>query len=106
MAEKQVNYTQEQTLQIVEGYQAGQSVEVLASQFGKSVRSVIAKLSREGVYKAKVYVTKNGEAPIAKDVLADKIGVLVGLSEPEVDSLTKANKGALEKILRKVSLIA
>lgn len=99
-AEKVVNYTPEQTLKLIEGYQTGESVEALAKAFGKSTRSVIAKLSREGVYKAKEYVTKTGEKPVKKDETAEAIGKVLLMSEPEVDSLTKANKGALLKILQ------
>ena len=40
-----------------------------------------------------------GERPVKKDVTADAIGEACGLSEGEVDSLTKANKTALVKIL-------
>lgn len=104
MAEKTVNYTPEQTLKMVTDYQQGVTVESIAKSMGKTVRSVVAKLSREGVYRKKEYVSKTGERPVKKDETADKIGVLVGLSEGEVDSLTKANKGALLKILAKLSL--
>ena len=105
MAEKVVNYTPEQTMKMVADYQAGFTVEVIAESLGKTVRSVVAKLSREGVYQKKVYVSKTGEKPVKKDTTAEQIGVLVGLSEGEVDSLTKANKTALAKILAKVSLV-
>ena len=98
MAEKTVNYTPEQTVQLVNAYTSGTAVEALAETFGKSVRSIVAKLSREGVYKKKEYVTKNGHPPVKKDAHADAIGKILLLSEPEVDSLTKANKSALKKI--------
>lgn len=104
MAEKVVNYTPEQTAVLVSRYvDEGVTVEALAQEFGKTVRSVVAKLSREGVYKKKEYVSKTGEKPVKKDETADKIGTLVGLSEGEVDSLTKANKTALVKILAKLA---
>jgi len=61
MTEKVQNYTPEQTKLVVEGYQAGQTVEALAELVGKTTRSVVAKLSREGVYQAKVRV-KNPNA--------------------------------------------
>lgn len=99
MAEKIVNYTPEMTARMVQDYQAGITVESIAESLGKTVRSVVAKLSREGVYQKKVYVTKTGETPVKKDAHADAIGQIVGLSEGEVDSLTKANKTALAKIL-------
>jgi hypothetical protein len=103
MAEKTVNYTPEQTLKMVTDYQGGVTVESIAESLGKTVRSVVAKLSREGVYQKKVYVSKTGEKPVKKDTTAEQIGVIVGLSEGEVDSLTKANKTALVKILAVIS---
>lgn len=102
--EKTVNYTPEQTQKVVQDYQSGVSVESIAQELGKSVRSIVAKLSREGVYQKKTYTTKTGDTPVSKEDLADKIASLVGLSEPETDSLTKCNKTALQKILEKVSL--
>ena len=102
MTEKAANYTPEQTAQMVQAYRSGVAVEAIASGMGKTVRSVIAKLSREGVYLKKEYVTKTGEKPITRDELATKIGEAFGLSEGEVDSLTKANKTALVKILDRV----
>ena len=98
MSEKTLNYTPEQTLALVADYTAGVSVETIAQGLGKSVRSVVAKLSREKVYVAKVYVSKTGEKPVRKDAHADAIGAVLKLTEAETESLTKANKTALEKI--------
>lgn len=98
MSEKTVNYTPEMTTQMLADYAAGIPVESIAASMGKTVRSVVAKLSREGVYQKKAYVTKNGERPVKKDVHADAIGRILQLSEGEIDSLTKANKSALVKI--------
>ena len=103
MAETIANYTPEQTAHVVAEYQAGASVEALAEAMGKSVRSIVAKLSREGVYKRKAYTNKQGEAPTSKDSLADQIGQIVGLSEADTESLTKANKSALKAILARVA---
>lgn len=100
MAEKIVNYTPEMTAQMVQDYKGGVSVEVIAENLGKTVRSVVAKLSREGVYQKKEYVSKTGEKPVKKDAHADAIGAILGLSEGEIDSLTKANKSALAKIFQ------
>jgi 4-alpha-glucanotransferase len=83
---------------MVADYQAGTSVEMIAESFGKTVRSVVAKLSREKVYVAKAYKTKSGETPVKKDVHADFIGEALGLTEADTESLTKANKIALMKI--------
>lgn len=98
MTAKNVNYTAEQTVAIVTAYQQGETVEALAEQFQKSVRSIVAKLSREGVYKKKEYVTKNGEKVVKKDAHADAIGAILGLPENDIESLTKANKAALRAI--------
>lgn len=99
MTAKTLNYTPEQTAKMVADYQDGVSVEMLAQEMGKTVRSIVAKLSREKVYQAKAYVSKTGEAPIKKDVHADFIGEALGLTEADTESLTKANKVALAKIV-------
>ena len=98
MAEKAVNYTPEQTAKIIAEYQAGVAVEQIAQAMGKTVRSIVAKLSREKVYVAKTYVSKTGEKPVKKDVTADAIGAILRLSENDIESLTKANKSALKAI--------
>ena len=95
---KAVNYTAEQTVAIVNAYQAGETVEALAERFQKSVRSIVAKLSREGVYKKKEYTTKNGEKVVKKDAHADAIGAILKLPENDIESLTKCNKAALRAI--------
>jgi hypothetical protein len=98
MAEKAINYTPEQTAMLVADYRDGISVEQLAMQLGKSVRSIVAKLSREGVYQKKEYKTKTGEAVVKKDSVADAIGAILRLPENDIESLTKANKSALKAI--------
>ena len=96
---KTLNYTPEQTAVLVSRYVDEKiTVEKIAEEFGKSVRSVVAKLSREGVYQKKEYKTKTGEAVTKKDATADAIGAILGLAENDVESLTKANKSALKKI--------
>ena len=102
MSDKTVNYTPEQTTAIVQQYVDGIAIETLAEQFGKSVRSIVAKLSREGVYKKKEYVTKSSNPAVKKDTFADNIAALCGFTEAETESLTKANKTALIKILQKL----
>ena len=98
MTAKTVNYTAEQTAKMVADYEAGVTVETIATELGKTVRSIVAKLSREKVYKAKTYVSKTGEAVVKKDTVADYIGEALGLSEADTESLTKANKTALKMI--------
>lgn len=98
---KAPNYTAEQTAAIVSQYVAAptkETVESLAKEFGKQTRSIIAKLSREGVYKRQEYTTKKGEKPAKKDETASAIAAILGLTDGEADSLEKANKTALIKI--------
>lgn len=98
---KTVNYTEAQTAEMVAAYVASpnsETVAMFAEKFGKTVRSVVAKLSREKVYVAKSYETKKGEKPVKKDTVADAIGKILNLSDAESDSLAKANKTALQKV--------
>jgi hypothetical protein len=98
MTAKTVNYTAEQTSAMIADYQSGTTVEMIAQNLGKTVRSVVAKLSREKVYQAKTYTSKTGEKPVKKDVHADAIGAILRLNENDIESLTKANKNALVAI--------
>ena len=100
---KVLNYSPEQTDKAKADYAAGVSVETIAAALGKTTRSVIAKLSKEGVYKAKVYVSKTGEPVKKKDEHADAIGAILSLSDGETDSLAKANKTALIKIFAAIA---
>lgn len=52
MAKKAPNYTEEMVVAITSAYQEGTPVEEIADAIGKSKRSVISKLVREGVYVA------------------------------------------------------
>ena len=101
MATVKTAYTTEQTVELVEAYKAEPNAETVAAfdeKFGKTVKSVIAKLSREGVYQKKEYVSKSGQKPEKKDSVADAIGAILKMSDGEIDSLAKANKTALQKI--------
>lgn len=97
MTDKTVNYSTEQTALLVAKYKDGTSVESLAEMFGKTTRSIVAKLSREGVYQAKSKTT--GVARVKKAELVDRIATLCGASPEAFDSLEKANHEVLEAIL-------
>ena len=52
-----MNYNEEQTKHIVEAYQSNpnrETVEALAKELSKSIKSIIGKLSREGVYRREI----------------------------------------------------
>jgi len=97
MTNQTVNYSPEQTAQLVANYKAGATVEALATSFGKTTRSVVAKLSREGVYQAKS--KSSGVARVKKAELVDRIASLCGATPEAFDSLEKANHEVLEAIL-------
>jgi len=68
----QVNYTAEMTAAIVDQYQNGASVDEIATDIGKSVRSVRSKLVREGVYVAKAKpAAKRENGPTKKELLIE-----------------------------------
>lgn len=95
------NYTAEQTTQLVAGYQAGETVEQLAQAFGKTVRSVVAKLSREGVYVAKTRAT--GQHRVRKSELVDQLAQHCGVAPEVFESLEKANHDVLEALVARMA---
>jgi hypothetical protein len=91
------NYTPEQTLELVQGYQAGTSIEQLAQSLGKTTRSVVAKLSREGVYVAKT--ANKGQARVKKADLVDQLAEACNVAPEVFESLEKANHDVLEALV-------
>lgn len=99
-----VNYTPEQTAQAVADYQAGVSVEAIAQAIGKTARSVIAKLSKEGVYVAKGKTA--GKRDMLKSEMVSEIAKLVGKTDEQVESLEKATGPALMAVLTQLKTLA
>ena len=97
------NYTEQQTKEMVAQYEASptkETVVAIAEKLGKNTRSVIAKLSREGVYKAQPRTTKRGEPVVLKQELVNIIQEHFG---DEFPSLVKASKVDLQKLIDKIS---
>ena len=85
-----VNYTPDQVETMVEMYAEGGTatdIAAIAAVVGKSTRSVIANLSREGVYVAKPRVS--GGRVLRK---ANIVSIIADLIGSEVPSLVKASK--------------
>ncbi len=64
-----MNYSEEVTEYMIEKYiehPTRQTVEQLAKELDKTIKSIIGKLSREGVYRREIYKTKTGETPVNK----------------------------------------
>ena len=93
-----MNYTREQTDYIVGVYESEPTMETvneLADELEKSPKSIIGKLSREGVYKRNVYVSKSGCAPVTKTELVTTIAYALGLEPDRLEGLEKAPKQVL-----------
>lgn len=96
-------YTPEQTELCISKYKQNptqETIDALCLELGKSKRSVIAKLTKSGLYSRKPYLSKTGELPRTKESLATEIGELISLQDFEAESLTKASKSCLIKILK------
>jgi hypothetical protein len=98
---KSQNYTAEQTTQLVDAYKAGTAVEQIAQDLGKSTRSIVAKLSREGVYQPKT--KSKGETRVKKAELVDRLAAACDVAPEVFESLEKANYEVLELLLAKLS---
>ena len=93
------NYTQEQVNHMVEAYQAKPdrtTVDMLAEDLDKSVKSIIGKLSREGVYQKQVYTTKTGEIPVTKEFLILGLADLFEVDSSKLMGLEKAPKQVIK----------
>ena len=94
---KTVNYSAELTNAIVAQYEAGVSVESIAADIDKSVRSVRSKLVREGVYVAKPKPTaRKSNEPTKKELLIE----LESLAPFAVDGFMGATKEAINDLIR------
>jgi putative heme iron utilization protein len=98
--EKIANYTNAQVAEIKEAYLADKSeatVKALAEKLGKSTRSIVAKLAKEGVYQSKA--KEAGKRAMLKAEMVSEIAELVGKSEEVLESLEKATGPALMAVL-------
>ena len=97
-----VNYTEEQVNYMVKAYSdqpTRQTVNALADELNKSVKSIIGKLSREGVYKKTVYKTKTGEDPITKKELVEELSGILDISADSIRGLEKSPKSDLKNLV-------
>ena len=104
-AEKVMNYTPEQTKELVEAYKADRSqatIEALATKMGKTVRSVIAKLSKEGVYESKA--KEAAKRSMLKSEMVSEIAKLLNKNEEVLESLEKATGPALMAVLEQLRI--
>jgi len=97
-----VNYTEQQVQHMIEEYKNNptrETVENLAEELNKSIKSIIGKLSREGVYQKTVYKTKTGEDPVTKRELVEELSDLVGIEYNMIAGLEKSPKIDLKRLV-------
>ena len=96
-----MNYTDEQTKYIVSRYKDMphmETVEHLANELEKSTKSIIGKLSREGVYERAIYKNKSGDLPITKVEIVSSIADNLGIEVESLVGLEKAPKATLRTL--------
>ena len=103
MTEKTVNYTDALTKTIIAAYNKEPTLanaKKIAVENNRTLKSIIAKLVSEGVYKKKERVTKNGSPVITKMELVKKINAHFNI---EINSLVKSTKVDLQKLVTSFS---
>ena len=89
------NYTKEQVSYMTNVYvefPERETVENLAKELDKSVKSIIGKLSREGVYQKAIYKTKSGEVPMTKHEIILAMATALSIDSSKIMGLEKAPK--------------
>ena len=95
----QPNYSDAMVEELVAAYEDAPTratVDEFAKKFNKPARSIIAKLVREGVYKAVARATKQGTPVVRKSELVAQIQVALGTNQ--LESLVKASKADLQAL--------
>jgi hypothetical protein len=94
------NYTDAETKELIESYLLNPTLEMvteLSVRFRKTRKSIISKLSKEGVYRRKVYTSKSGDIPITKVELVSNIEESLGKKFNQLDKAPKATLNLLDK---------
>ena len=96
------NYSESMIAEITAKYSADPvraTVDALADKFGKSPRSIIAKLSALGIYQKAERVTKRGEPVVKKEFFVNAVTERLGRELPSVAKMTKVDLQALLELL-------
>ena len=98
--QKAANYTPAQVVEMKESYTGADDnaearnavVIAIAEKFGKTTRSIISKMSREGFYIKKTVVSKvTGEKPANKETLAIELRAVSGLPMVSAEKMNKTD---------------
>ena len=97
------NYTDEMIQSMTDQYNSSPSretVDSIAGEFGKTTRSVIAKLSALGIYQKPVRTTKRGEAIVKKEVFVAELQDALGVELPSAEKMNKSDLQVLVDAIR------
>ena len=105
-----LKYTPKQETELKEGYEACGTHEErddfmlkFRLKYDKTSRSLVAKLAKLGIYKAKPKVsTVTGEKAETKEQMVGKIARSLGMKEDELDGLDKSPKLTLVRLLKRL----
>jgi hypothetical protein len=101
-----VSYTLENTKYLLGEYEnepTKETVERIGKELGKSTKSVIGKLSREGVYRRELYLSKTGDVPTTKIEIVATIAETLGIEAESLYGLEKSPKGSLRNLEKAVA---
>ena len=101
------NYTDEQVRKMIIEYTLTPdraTVDRLAKELEKSVKSIIGKLSREGVYQKQLYKTKSGEVPMTKAEIIKELASVLAIDSSKIMGLEKAPKQDIKYIYEMVGI--
>ncbi len=101
-----MSYTEQITKELIEAYEnepTRETVEKLAEIYNKSVKSIIGKLSREGIYRREIYKSKTGEVPVTKNEIVNNIADSLGIEVEALSGLEKSPKAALKNLEKAVA---
>ena len=95
------NYTDEQVRKMIIEYTLTPdraTVDRLAKELDKSIKSIIGKLSREGIYQKAIYKTKSGEVPMTKAEIIVSLAEMLKIDSAKIIGLEKAPKQDIKYI--------
>jgi MarR-like DNA-binding transcriptional regulator SgrR of sgrS sRNA len=91
-------YTTAETQHLIKVYKDNPNrttVDMLSKEMGKTVKSIIGKLSREKVYQKIEYKTKRGEKPTTKLEMVGEIAEMLKGDSERLETLVKSSKQEL-----------
>jgi hypothetical protein len=105
-----IKYTKEQEIELLDAYSIAEDAEEreivvmkFTTKFSKPKRSIIAKLSKMGVYVSKASISKvTGSKPETKEQLVTRIEDRFGVEDGDWIGLEKAPKLVLVGLLTKL----